>query len=228
MRKAAFLLLVLGGCHFKSWKYTVYPPNPYPDIHVVAVLPFVNQSSETRINGVEFANIMASELTKFEGFRVIRPLAIQASLDPGEAIRTADDALRVGRRQKADAIIVTAITDYDPYVPPRIGISVQFLRVAGRTMSSREIDQIVQSPSWRRGPYALTPEKAGNWITAFEDFYDAHEERIRKEVVAYSDAQRETDTPFVGENEFLAVQPRYMQFVANQVLNHIMILTVPE
>jgi hypothetical protein len=229
MRITAAALLLLGGCVFESTKYKSYPPNPYTDLRVVAILPFINQTREQRLDTIEMANLMASELTKFEGFRVVRPLqflAVTGGTTPagapsGGVPSSAEEAIRWGRGAKADAVLIAAVTDYDPFEPPKIGISIQFLRVQGRSISAADIDRIVQSASWHRGPLPMNREKAPNWIDAFEVVYDAHEERIRKELIAYSQAQMDTDSAFSREREFTAVQPRFLQFVSNQVLNQL-------
>ena len=161
MRKTGLcVVMLLSGCLMESWKYKTYPENPFPDVRVVAILPFINQTSERKLNTEEFSNILASEILKFDGFQVVRPRVVAMTLGEGEEIRNLDDAIRVGRRVKADAVLVAAITDYDPYRPPKIGISVQFLRVASREITDREIDRIVQCASWRRGPYPAAPEEA--------------------------------------------------------------------
>ena len=215
-------ILVLSGCHIESWKYKTYPDNPFPDVQVVAILPFINQTPETRLKTEEFSNIFASEILKFDGFRVVRPRVVAMTLGEGEEIRTLEDAIRVGRRLKVDAVFVAAITDYDPYRPPKIGISVQFLRVASREISDSEIDRIVQCASWRRGPLAMGRKEAGHWMGAFERVYDAHQESVRRELTAYCDAQEGDDSAFRGDEEFIAVQARFMQFVSNQVINDVL------
>jgi hypothetical protein len=171
------------------------------------------------------ANIMANEITKFDGLRVIRPFQILAA---GGGIPTStEDVLRWGRQAKADAVLVAAVTDYDPYEPPRIAISLQFLRVQARAVSAADIDKIVQSASWHRGPLALGREKAGNFIDAFEIVYDSHEERIRKELLAYAQASEERDSPFAPDREFMVIQSRFLQFVSNQLLNRLFDRTAP-
>ncbi len=222
MRRAPLALVLLSGCAaFESWKYKAYPANPYPDIHVVAVMPVFNHSLEPRVEGMEFANLLASELSKFEGVRAIRPQVLRKALPEADKPVALEDLLKAARLHRADAVIVAAVTDYDPYDPPRIGLSVQFLRTSGRALSSAEIDRIVQSASWRRGPVPLARDQAANLIAAFEAVYDAHEDRIRKEIVQYAHAQDQSDTPFAGEREFLAVQARYLQFVSNLVVRRL-------
>lgn len=218
--------LALGACRPEYVRYKSYPPNPFPDLTVVAVLPFFNETSTENLDTIDFANIFASELVKFDGFRVVRPRMILASLGEGEVLRrNVDDVLRVARRHRADAVVVASVTDYDPYVPPRIGISVQFLRTSARALTGSEIDRIVQSASWRRGPLNLSRDRAGNLLAAFELVLDSHEERIRSELIAYWHAQDERDSPFTDEGSFLAIQSRYQQFVSNQVINDIIWFT---
>jgi hypothetical protein len=229
MKRAAILLFLLAGsCGVESWKYKSYPPNPFPDVRTVAVLPVQNGTLDGRFDGFEFGNILASELVKFDGFRVLRPVDFKKAMEAGEKITSLDDVLRVARKMKADALLVLQITDYDPYDPPRVAVSAQLLRAQARTLSSGDIDRIVQSASWRPGPLALTREKAGHLVAAFETVYDAHEERIRKELIAYAQAQEGSDSPFAPDREFMAVQARYLQFVSNQVINRLFEMSAPE
>lgn len=229
--KRAWLLVLLAGCSFENVKYKTYPWNPYPDVETVAVFPFIVQDRDfVGLDGIEFANIFASELLKFGGFSVVRPrllLAdIQNSRDPVNLTRI-DDLLRFARRHKADAVILAEITDFDPYEPPKIGLSLQLLRVEARSLSDAEVDRMVQSSSWRRGPLPMTREGAPHWIGAFERVYDAHQESVREEIIAYSQAQDDRDTPYEREREFLAVQSRFQQFVSNQVINEIIAMGLP-
>ena len=214
--RRSLVLLLLAGCSGSQRNYRDYPPNPFPDIHNVAVLPVLNQGGRPTFDPDDFGNILASELLKFPGFKVVRPAALRGLGEP--LPKSVEDAVRLGRRLKVDAVLVSMITDHDPYDPPRVAISVQFLRTGARTVASDGIDRLVQSSSWRKGPLEMTREKAGHWVAAFEGVYDAHEERIRREIAAYAAAQDASDTAFLREREFLAVQDRYFQFVSNQTL----------
>ena len=211
--------LALSACAPpESFRYKSYPAYPWSGLETVAVLPVWNQT-RVPFDGLEFGNILASELAKFEGVRIIRPILLG-----NPEFKTADDVIKFGRSIKVDAILVCAITDYDPYNPPKIAVSVQCLRVSGRKMAGGDIDELTRSASWRKGPLALSRNHAGNFVAQFETVYDAHEERIRREVLAYAQAQEEGDTPFQGDREFLSVQTRYFQFVSNQLINQLFFL----
>jgi hypothetical protein len=217
--RRALLLLALAGCSSNDARYAEYRSNPFPDVQTVAVLPVLNQTGQPTFDGDEYGNILASELLKFPGFRAVRPAAIRGL---GEALpRSVEDAVRLGRRLKVDAVLVAMITDHDPYDPPKVAISIQALRTGARTVSSSDIDRLTQASSWRKGPFQMTPERAGHWLAAFEGVYDAHAAAVRREVAAYARVQEGSDTAFLAEREFLAVSNRYFQFVSNQVLRRL-------
>jgi hypothetical protein len=190
---------------------------PRAGIRVVAVLPFVDQTSGSSFDADEAANLMASELVKIAGVRVVRPAQIRAGLEVGESLATVNDAVRIGRRVRADAVLACAITDYDPYDPPKIGISVQFLRVAAHPLTSQDLDRMLQSASWKSGPLPMTPDKAGHVLALFEDVYDSQDGRTRGDLINYARKQAGGGSAFAHEREFLAVQSRYLQFVSGRV-----------
>ena len=213
------LLVGMTSCSFDSTKYRSHPENPYRGIQKVIVLPFVNMTRSPHLDLNTFSDSFASELIKFPGFDVIRPVLVQAVLEKGEVIRTIDDAVKVGRRMHADGILAVAITDHNSYDPPRTALQVQFLRTRAQRMSAGKIDEMIQSASWRVGPYQLSPGKAGYLVDAFQKMWDAHSKNVRDEIKLYSESMEDRDTAYRDENEFLAVQDRWMQFVSNQAIN---------
>ena len=143
MKRLPLALVLIAGCTPLPAK-----PEPLPPITVVAVLPFANQAANAAFDGDEFGNILASELAKIAGVRVVRPAQIRSELQAGEKLTSVTDAVRAGRRAKADAVLVCSITDYDPYDPPKVGVSVQFLRVSVQALGAPDLDRLMQSASW--------------------------------------------------------------------------------
>jgi hypothetical protein len=210
-RAAIVFLTLLAGC--------VELPEDKPPFELgdVAVLPIVNRTG-VPFDGDEFANILASELVKAGGNRVIRPAQIRAAGEPGESIQTANDALRLGRRVRARLVLACAITDYDPYDPPKVAIATQVLRVDAGPLSGQDLDRLLQSGSWRRGPLSMTRDGAAHALAAFEGVYDAQDPETRRALKLYA---RGRDSAFAGEREFLAVQSRYLQFVSAQLIQRL-------
>ena len=206
MKRFAAILILLAGCE----PFDPAHDEPASDIRVVAVLPFADQTGGSTFDADEFANILASELARVGGVRVIRPAQIRAA---GEEIATTEDAIRIGRRVRADAVFACAVTEYDPYDPPKISISAQFLRVAASPLSSRDLDRVLQSGSWRRGPLSMSGNGAAHAVVAFEGVYDSRHKETRGALRQYVQGRVET------EWEVLAVQSRYLQFVSNQMIS---------
>lgn len=217
MRILLVALLASGGCSAGGLRYPDSPGNPFPGIESVAVLPVLHRTAKPSFDGDEFGDILASELLKTPGFRVLRPAALRGQAPP----LSVEDAVRLGRRLKVDAVLVAAVTDHDPYDPPRIAVSVQFLRASSRAVSAEDVDRLVRSASWRQGPFEVSRERAGHWVAAFEEVFDAREERTRRDLVAYVEGRVASDSAFLGEREFLAVQSRYFQFVSHRILHHL-------
>ncbi len=114
------LLCALPGCAVVD----VGVRNPVPGLESVAVAPFFNLSQERTVNGREFALAYYSELQKVPGFEVL-PVGVaeRAIIDNGLTMESPDDALKLARILGVDAVVIGAVTDYNPY-SPRVGLKV--------------------------------------------------------------------------------------------------------
>jgi hypothetical protein len=102
--------------------------NPFPQLKTVAVLPFSNQSEEPTLSGERVALAYINELQDVPGFEVL-PLGVvkiklaefaqSGEMGPG---RFQDFAQFLG----VDAVIIGAVTDYDPYYPPRMTLKASW------------------------------------------------------------------------------------------------------
>jgi hypothetical protein len=213
--------LVALGLLLASSACRTPPPAPAPacPLRVVAVLPVSCAEGVRDADLDRFTDIFSSEWVKVAGVRAIRPpWTGGASGKPP----TLEEALRLARDARADAFVAASLTGYDPYDPPRLGISLQYFRVHARTLPDSEVDRLVQSASWRRGPVPLSRDKAGHWITSFERIFDAHDRDVRDRLARYARENAGGGPAGSRERDILAVQPRYMQFVSNQVIHEIL------
>ena len=137
--------------------------NPAPNLPVVAVPPFVNLSAERAADGRRFALAYATELQQVPGFQVIpvgvaEVAAARLNLDPAVPA----DALKLAEVLGADAVVVGAVTDYDPYYPPRVGLQTAwygrgepaFLPGGATDPAARRAlhdAEDCETPRWRRG-----------------------------------------------------------------------------
>src|SRR6478736_8267009 len=103
--------------------------NPFPQIYRVAVLPFFNQSAEPTVDGDAVAMAYYNELQNIPGFEVMpvgvaRQMLAASIAATGREPRSGVEFQRLARLMGVDAVLVGSITEYSPYYPPRMGLSV--------------------------------------------------------------------------------------------------------
>jgi hypothetical protein len=125
---AAVLLLLSGGCSlFPSPAVEPQIFNPYPQLSKVAVAPFFNLSTAPNADGRQFAVCYYQQLQEIQGFEVV-PVGVveNAMKEYGLQLNSAAEVRALAQLLKVDAIAVGAITDYDPYFPPRCAFMVEW------------------------------------------------------------------------------------------------------
>src|SRR3954469_5629044 len=129
---AALLLAASSGC--LALPDRILEPqfhNPFPQIYKVAVLPFFNQSAEPTVDGEAVAMAYYNELQAIPGFEVM-PVGVSkqmlaASINmTGREPRGGEEFQRLARQMGVDAVLVGSVTEYSPYYPPRMGLSVDW------------------------------------------------------------------------------------------------------
>lgn len=152
--------------------------NPVVGLESVAVAPFFNLSQERTIDGREFALDYYAELQKVPGFEVL-PVGVteRAMIENGISLTGPGDAVRLAAILDVDAVVIGAVTDYDPY-NPRIGLKVawysprQFLFLPNEDPTvpffKRSADGPVKGPG--RPKYgtarAQSPDDSDEWVSA--------------------------------------------------------------
>ena len=99
--------------------------NPVPGLSKVAVVPFFNHSQDPSADGREFAMAYYAKLQKVPGFQVV-PIGVTEVAIHAHRLQFADesDAARLAEILDVDAVVIGAITDFNPYYPPRVGMDV--------------------------------------------------------------------------------------------------------
>jgi hypothetical protein len=126
---AAGGLLALSGCSmiFPDVSHQPVVHNPFPQLSRVAVAPFFNQSDEKTVDGRKFALAYFAELQAVPGFEVV-PLGVVEEAILAHQIDLADagGARKLAEVLGVDVVIIGAVTDYQPYYPPRCGLRVEW------------------------------------------------------------------------------------------------------
>jgi len=122
---AIAVLHALSGCEKSNSE--IVEVSPYPPGFALAVAPALNFSGSPDVDPVRVADTLASELGSTSGLNILpvnRVMAILAREGKWQ-IESPAHALRVARQLGCDAIIVPAITEYEPYTPIVVGLAAQ-------------------------------------------------------------------------------------------------------
>lgn len=124
----ASIACAAGGC--AQWPQMVHEPqvqNPYPELHKVAVAPFFNLSTEPTLDGRACGLAYFNELQQVPGFEVV-PIGVteQTLRTYNLALNNGDDVRELAQILEVDAVVIGAVTDYDPFYPPRYTLTTEW------------------------------------------------------------------------------------------------------
>lgn len=227
--KAALCLLLPGlallpGCAWlHATDYFTYPDNPFPQLRTVAVVPFVlpaqPESKDPTMDSVAVADLFASELVQVGNLgKVIRPAEVQAYLrKEGLAITTVQDVIQLARGLKVDSVILGAVTEYDPYYPPRVGLAVQFFATHQVQRSHAvDVDKLLHAGHYKI--VQVSPSESVHLLASLEEVYDSHRETTRWKIGGWELVHHGSDRAFVDEERILRVMPLYLRFASFDVI----------
>jgi hypothetical protein len=208
---AVILAGVLGGCQTAGPVRPETVSNRLLGPVTIAVAPAINLSGSSDFDPNRFADLMASELSFAEGVRVIpvsRVLGVLA-VQRLDRVESAVHAEQLARWVGADAILVFAVTEYDPYDPPSIGISAQLF--GSRPRPGFELPGPVD-PDQPVVREVNPPEKAGVHVLAeSQRVFDASHERIVREIRLFARQRNADESPY-GWRRYVVDQQGYMRF----------------
>jgi hypothetical protein len=221
--RAALLAVAAGlaglavGC--KPEKTEPQVASPYAQSLTVAVAPVLNFSGEFTLDPVKAADLLASELSDVEGLVVLpvnRVMAVLA-MQNKQQIESPLHALAVAEAVGADAILVPAVTEYDPYTPV-VGLILQMYTVPRRP--SAPLD--ARALSRQSAPLAIGEMTDPLQPTSQTQvvFNGTHEDVV-KSVRHYAKSRDEEANP-LGWRQYLKVQSLYLRFCWHDAIERLM------
>lgn len=217
---AAVWAMALGGvvgCVSEKRVEPVMIPNSGLGAMTIAVAPAINVSGSTDFDPNRFADLMASELSHADGISVIpvsRVLSVLA-VDGLETVVSPSHALELARRLGADAILVFSVTEYDPYDPPRIGITAQLYGTRAGA-SSGSLDPVALSRTARLTG-ADGRAKANGVLSQSQRVFDASHNAIVEDVRRFWQKRHGDASPF-GWRRYVVDQRAYIRFCCHATI----------
>ncbi|MEW6251774.1 MAG: hypothetical protein AB1716_14105 [Planctomycetota bacterium] len=158
---------------------------------VIALAPVLNLTGGQDFDPLKVTDLIASEFSSFNQVAVVPVNLALAELERrGKyAVETPQDAVTLARALGADAAVVVAIHEYNPYDPPVVGLTMQWYPAAGGALSDG-----AAGPRWQ-----------------IQRVFNAAHEDVREEVQSYADERSEHGGPY-GWQRYLQSQELYVRY----------------
>lgn len=207
--------LAVAGCAQKKHVETVRIANTRFADRSVAVAPAINLSGSRDFDPDRFADWMAVELGYADDLTVIpvsRVLAVLAA-QGREGVQSPAHALELCDRLGADAILVFAVTHYDPYDPPGIGITAQlFGKGPGAGGGSTGGDRVAAVSAASERP-ADDPEP----LAHFQRVFDGSSQSVVADIQKFAKQRGGEKSPY-GWKKYLVSQQHFIRYCCNATI----------
>jgi len=208
---------LLCGCSARKLNTTL--TSPYHQTTTIAVAPVLNFSGESDLDTLKATDILYSELQQVEGLAVVpvnRVLA-QMAQDNIDAIKTPQQACDLAERLGAQAIVVAAITEYDPYYPPVVGLALQLYGFKNDQASRPAFDPVELERLAAPQKIKLDPNPRDGPKSQVLRIYNGRDRDIVKQVKRFAKARGTGTSPYKWEL-YLRSQMHYLRFVCHQAI----------
>ncbi len=212
---ALWLLTSIGatGCGSSRRIAKVEIANPFLGTVTIAVAPAVNVSGSTDFDVNRFADLMASELSHADRVavipvsRVLGALAVQGK----DRVDSPAHAMEIAELVGADAILVFAVTEYDPYDPPSIGISAQLFGRDPWQGFDAGNDDDAKSDVHAEGGVARNRDGAGRVLAETQRIFNASHADVVGDIQSFA-RQRDADESPYGWRRYVVSQQHYIRY----------------
>ncbi len=193
----------------------------YPQRQIWAVAPLRNESGSDQVNGARVADHLARQIEITPGIDVVpvnRVLAAMQALNM-TGIRSPQDAEAIRRTLGVDALVVGTVSDYDPYSPPKLGMSVELYVDESQPWFAEVFDlrRISRAPTdeWSRPPATQPTQRQP--ITVVSGFFDAANPGVRNELQAYASHRGANPKDKNYWRQYYLSMDLYTEFVTQKV-----------
>ena len=206
------LLVASSGCAQRVRTISEAPRQP----RVLVVAPVLNLSGSQDFDALKVADLVASEFLSFSDIAVIPVNLTLAELErQGKyAVETPEDAVALARALGADATIVVAVTEYNPYSPPVLGMIMQWYAARPASEPAPDPGAVADSSAELLDVQRVRPR----WQV--QRVFNAADDELLEEIRAYARERDGHESPY-GWRKCMRSQELYVRYCT-----HALIMTI--
>ena len=211
----------LGGCGDTVIVEPAELRTPYPAEKLWAVTPIRNESGTSLVDSAALADQLSAQVQRVDGINIVpvnRVLEAMAATDM-PAVNSVADVYTLIQTLDVDGLIVGTVSQWDPYDPPKIGMTIQ--------LYSRRTPGLPDGVDSRSLTYAATGDQAtGHSLpgaTRYNQptneasgFYDGANGQVLKRLQAYATGRVPYESA-AGWRRYLMSMDLYSEFVSHEL-----------
>jgi len=206
------------GCTLFEMLPIIRKGNPLSDVRNVAVIPVRSVKTFEGLDLERFGETLASELQHHRGFVVRTPEEVTRFLvASGKSYVLPNQARDLAVDMKVDAVIVAVITHYDPYDPPKVGMSSMMFFAHSKGFSPADLSMLERSGMQLR----LASEDLGS-MAAVTDVVDARERPTNMKLDFFAARMGDTKDRPLGKRAYLLIMSNYEIFVCHTMVEKLL------
>ncbi|MCC5829784.1 MAG: hypothetical protein JJU36_10100 [Phycisphaeraceae bacterium] len=200
--------------------------SPYQSERTWAVAPFRNESGSIHANTIRIADHVGQHFQNASYIRVLpmtRVLDIMTQLGMND-IATLEDAQRLMAALGADGLIIGSVTAYDPYDPPKLGLTIELFSVDDpeiEPVGPEAIRRLAASPTEepaRRGWWRIENQP----VSSQGAYFDAADPHVRRAIIDYAARRGNRDLGNESARIYHLSIDRYSEFVTYVMAQRLM------
>ena len=190
---------------------------------VWAIAPAINLSGERGVDPFLQADLVFQQLQQVRGVTVVpvnRVAEVFATLRI-DRIASPEQAAVVCDLLQCDGLIITTVTIYDTYAPPKFGGAVQLFVKPGAFIRPPDVDprELVK----RATPKEVDPMPGGNAdVIQVVGMFDAANGTVRDRLSLYAAGRHDPVGP-MGEKEYYASMDRFCGFAYSELIEQLIV-----
>lgn len=179
---------------------------------VWAIAPVINLSGQKGVDAVLQADLVYEQMQQIHGL-ILLPVNRVVEAYAGvkiEKVQSVEQAAVVCDLLGCDALVVATVTVYDPYDPPKFGVSLQVFSKPAGFSRPKNVDVRELSRAAAPAEDDSLPSPQVHFLQAV-GMYDAANGTVREAVKEYARGRSDPAGP-MGDREYLSSMDRYCGF----------------